>query len=184
MQVNNLSPSNIDNTIEQIEKLYARVTGKSLPANNGNQSSQINPEMDPSLLVDARLHQLLMTLSDPIIQARLQPFAPAVSIWESDEKILLRMDLCGVRKEDIDISVRGNALIISGFRNSVQPDVGFTPRHQELPFGQFFRSINLPLEVTPSEIDSKLEDGTLQVFVSKRIDSAKTQTKKGPRSTQ
>ncbi|MCB0411208.1 MAG: Hsp20/alpha crystallin family protein [Bdellovibrionales bacterium] len=163
----NLNPNNLDQTIEHVERLYTRITGQEIPPVTQS-SSPFTPEVDPLVLVDSRIQQLIIALQDPMIQMRLRPWNPPISVWDSEEKIVVRLDIPGVQKENIDIHVRGNLLTISGTRSNSKLEPGYQPRVLEIPFGAFHRTIALPLEVTPSELDSRVENGVLEVQVVKR----------------
>lgn len=157
---------NIDTTIQQIEKLYHRVTGQNPPPAN----SQLTPsmtEMDLGLLLNSRIEQLFAILQDPMVLQQIRPWAPPVSVWEGEDKILIRVALPGVRKEEVDISLQGQVLMIHGTRDMSVKDVSFTPRLLELERGFFQRSIALPSELMGSELNSSMNDGILEITLSK-----------------
>ena len=93
----------------------------------------------------------------------MQPWTPPMSVWESSEKILVRLDLPQVSKEDIDITIHGNTLFVSGIRRNLLQESGFIPRMSEKNFGPFMRALVLPMESVNNDIDSKLQDGVLEI---------------------
>ena len=132
---------NIEQTIEQVEKLYQRIAGQIPPA----ATTPVNPDVNLSLLLDMRMTQLLQMLQDPTVQGRLQPWTPPTSIWEGDDKITVCMEVCGINKSEVDISIRENLLIVSGVRRSIAPaGVAQQPRRLEIPAGSFQRVVVLP----------------------------------------
>src|SRR5262249_827410 len=152
---------NIEETISAVEQLYHRVTGQQLTPNSIKHTVQ--PNVDPIALLETRLFELHRLVQDPTVMQHLQPCAPPMSPWESDEKIVLRLDLPAVSKEDVDISLRGNVLLISGTRQLPPQNSNFMPRLNEAAYGQFQRFIQLPIENFTPEISSAIKDGVLEV---------------------
>src|SRR6185437_16778149 len=105
---------NIDQSVESLERLYERITGIRLEKDQVRfPLAQMNPNIDPALVVDQRLQQLLALLGDPAVAPALRPWTPPTSIWESEDKLFVRLDIAGVRKEDLDIHVESNNLVVS-----------------------------------------------------------------------
>lgn len=152
---------NIEQTIEQVEKLYQSVTGQKIPT--GEIRHSFNPTIDPIALLESRVQQLTELLQDPQVALHMQPWTPPMSVWESSEKILVRLDLPQVSKEDIDITIHGNTLFVSGIRRNLLQESGFIPRMSEKNFGPFMRALVLPMESVNNDIDSKLQDGVLEI---------------------
>jgi HSP20 family molecular chaperone IbpA len=157
---------NIDDTIHKVEALYYRVTGKQCPDTNGKNA--IQPNVDPISLLELRMHQLHELLQDPVIQARMQPWVPAMSIWESDDKILIRLDIPAISKEDVDITLNGNTLVIHGTRQALPHVAGYLPRLCESRFGEFHRQVVLPFENVIPEISSSIKDGVLEISLTRQ----------------
>ena len=157
---------NIDETISQVEKLFEKATGKQI--NASDMKYTINPNIDPISLLEARVNQLAQVLNDPAVIQKLQPWNPAASVWENDDKIIVRLDVPAVSKEDVDIALRANMLTISGVRKNLPQDAGFIPRMIEVSYGHFLRSIVLPVEILTSDISSSLRDGVLEVTLLKQ----------------
>jgi HSP20 family protein len=93
------------------------------------------------------------------------PDFPAVNLWSSSEGAMLTAELPGVKHEDIDISVVGDALTLTGKREpeKVGKDVRF--HRQERSFGQFVRSIELPFTVDANKVEAVFEKGVLYVHL-------------------
>lgn len=157
---------NIEETISQVERLYQQATGQQLP--NGQAHHPIHPNMDPIALLEARFTELLTMIQDPRVQKQLQPWTPPLSVWESDEKIFIRVDLPGVGKEEIDISLKNNMVYINGLRRNLPQDAGFMPRMVETQFGHFARTVVLPAEIVNTEISSSVKDGVLEITLQKQ----------------
>lgn len=110
---------------------------------------------------------------DSLEQSLLAPvsLAPKTDIYEQDDKVLLEMETPGIRQEDINLTVEGNTLTISGERKqNVEQKNG---RHQrvERHYGRFSRTFTLPATVDTNSIQASYEHGVLHVSMSKKADA-------------
>ncbi len=87
---------------------------------------------------------------------------PPVNLWEDESNIYVECEIPGVKRDQLDLSVAGKKLTISGERTRGESkDV---ERHRtERPDGAFSRVITLPREVNPDAIEARLENGILAV---------------------
>lgn len=114
------------------------------------------------------VHNLLSGLQEAA--ARLEdmnsgPWQPAVDIYEREDSFVVIVDLPGVRKKDIEVSVQQNVLKISGVRQKKVPE-GTTHVHQmEIPDGAFARFLRLPSSASIEAIDAEFKDGYLTVTI-------------------
>jgi|GEM_PF-2208000 len=166
---------NIEETITQVEKIFENVTGNKLSGTEVRHN--MNSQIDPLTLLEMRVAELTQVIQDPYLVQKLQPWTPPISVWENEDKIIVRLDIPAVSKEDIDIALRGNLLVISGNRKNLPQDAGFRPRLVEGTFGHFLRSIVLPFEAMTSDISSSLRDGVLEVTLMKH---SQAKVKKAP----
>jgi HSP20 family protein len=95
-------------------------------------------------------------------------FAPAVDVHEDAESLVLRAELPGVRKEDIDISVDANVLTLKGERKLEKEEQGRRYHRVERAYGSFVRQFQLSSNIDASKIDAQLADGVLTVRLAKR----------------
>ena len=95
-------------------------------------------------------------------------FAPAVDVHEDAESLVLRAELPGVKKEDVDISVDANVLTLKGERKMEQEEQGRRYHRVERAYGTFVRQFQLSSNIDSSKIDAQLTDGVLTVRLAKR----------------
>ena len=89
---------------------------------------------------------------------------PAADVYESDGEYTVAVDLPGIDRATLDISVDDDRLTIKGDR--LAPD---TARHRaECPSGKFLRTFSVPSAVDQSDIRADYKDGVLQVHLPKR----------------
>lgn len=91
----------------------------------------------------------------------------AVDVYETDEKLVVKARTAGVNKEDLDVSISDGILTISGTLSSGDDD-GATNWHiQECYWGEFSRTLALPVSVKEDEVEAVLKDGVLTISFSK-----------------
>ena len=83
-------------------------------------------------------------------------------------KIVVRADLPGIERDDIDVSVQDDTLIVRGQREEEKEIQGETYYGSERATGKFYRAVGLPAGVDPAEIEASYRDGVLQVAVPKK----------------
>ena len=92
---------------------------------------------------------------------------PEVDIYESDNEFTLWMDLPGVDKASIRVSVSGVNLAVNAATKRLNQKGGHWIRH-ERPVGEYVRSLHLGAAVNPDSISANYADGTLKIKLSKR----------------
>ena len=99
--------------------------------------------------------------------------APAVDIVETEEEYLVLVDLPGVDKRDLEVSVTGSLLAIKGVKKAEGNSGKRKVFRKETWVGSFSRTIDLPAEIDPGKIKAELKDGVLALRIAKR-EEAKT----------
>ena len=100
-------------------------------------------------------------------------FHPSLDISETDEMMEVRMDLPGVKPEDVDIEIRGNLLRVTGERKEEREEKGRTWHRLERSVGKFARSVTLPCSVQEEKVEAEYRDGVLLIKLPK-TEEAKT----------
>jgi len=104
-------------------------------------------------------------------------FVPTVNTREDDDAYHIEVDLPGVKKEDVDVSVDKNILTIKGKRE-VRSEVSEDDYYRvESRYGTFARSFTLPEKVDVENIKAHTEDGVLEITIPK-LQVIKDTTKK------
>lgn len=96
---------------------------------------------------------------------RSEPWVPDMDILEKDGAVTVRVDLPGVRKEDIDVAVEGDMLVIRGWRLEAKEIKEETYHYVERAAGDFCRAISLPKDARLDAIVATYRDGVLEVTV-------------------
>lgn len=96
------------------------------------------------------------------------PWTPAVDVYEDKDKIRVRAEVPGLKKDDIDLTIQGNTLILKGERKQEFDEKAENHHRVERVYGRFHRAIGLPSPVNPSEIKATYTDGILEVVLPKK----------------
>ena len=120
----------------------------------------------------ARLHGDMDNLFDSFFIGLDRPFSgykawPAIDVAEEEDAILVRAEVPGCKADDIDISVHGNVLTISGQKKLSEEKKEKGYYHMESSYGSFRREINLPTDVNQSKVDAAYENGVLSITLPK-----------------
>jgi len=94
-------------------------------------------------------------------------WAPALDVSEKDDAIVVRAEMPGMKTEDIEVSVHGNTLTISGEKKEQFEDKGETYYRSERRYGSFRRDIPLSAAVDTDKIEATCRDGVLTVTLPK-----------------
>jgi HSP20 family protein len=112
----------------------------------------------------------LATLQDEIdrlFESPLQAWAPALDVHEDKDGFTVRVELPGMKREDIDVSLHDGALVISGERKSETIKEGTEVHRQERYYGKFSRALTLPTAVSGDQVKAAYKDGILTVTLPK-----------------
>jgi HSP20 family protein len=94
-------------------------------------------------------------------------WAPVLDLTETDKEYVIRCEVPGIHKENLDINLSGNVLRIMGHKEAVQEGKGETYLYREREVGKFVRTLRLPVPVEEGKIDAIYQDGILTVHVPK-----------------
>jgi HSP20 family protein len=90
-------------------------------------------------------------------------WAPDIEVLRRGDHFILRADLPGLKKEDITVEIRENAVTISGERRRDQAEAREEPYRSERRYGSFHRVIPLPEEAQANHAKATFKDGVLEI---------------------
>jgi HSP20 family protein len=94
---------------------------------------------------------------------RSAPAYPALNVWTNEEGLNVTAEVPGVSPEDIEISVVGDTLTLSGTRQPEELDENTRYHRQERARGDFTRSLQLPFSVDVNKVEATFRNGVLMV---------------------
>ena len=97
----------------------------------------------------------------------LTEWIPPVDIAEDDKEYTIKVELPGVNKEDVRVSVEGGVLSISGERKAEKEDTNKKYHRIERTYGSFARSFTLPEGAASDKVSAEFKDGILKVHLPK-----------------
>ncbi|MBU0613430.1 Hsp20/alpha crystallin family protein [Patescibacteria group bacterium] len=101
----------------------------------------------------------------------------SVDVYQTENSIVIKSTIAGVKSEDIDISINNDMITIRGLRQKQEEVAKEDYFYQECYWGGFSRSIILPIEVKEDKIDAVLENGILTVVLPRAIKAKSTSIK-------
>jgi HSP20 family protein len=124
-----------------------------------------NPFREMEKMFDRYNHS---TGRGPDTDLRFADWSPTVDIEESDNFYLIRADVPGVEKKDIDIHMDKGILSITGEKHEEKESGKGTKRHRtERYSGNFARRFTLPGSIKADKIDASYKDGVLSLMIPK-----------------
>jgi len=98
------------------------------------------------------------------VTSQLQPL---LDVYETDSTIVASLDLPGVEKKDVEVSVSNGFLTISGERKNISDESGEGRIWQETSFGTFKRTFELTEAVVDDKIKAQFKNGVLKISLPK-----------------
>jgi HSP20 family protein len=90
---------------------------------------------------------------------------PPTDMYETEETIVIRVEIAGMREQDFSVALEDRTLTIRGIRSDPTGRHAF---HQmEIPFGEFSTEVELPVPITPEGVEAVYRDGFLNITLPK-----------------
>jgi len=106
-------------------------------------------------------------------------FVPAVDIYDDGEKVVVKLEIPGVKEEDVDIRVENQTLSVRGERKFEAEEKQENFQRVERRYGSFYRSFTLPTSVDTENIGATYDAGVLKLELKKKASAQPRQIKIG-----
>ena len=94
---------------------------------------------------------------------------PLMNIWRAENQVLVDVELPGVQQADVEVLVTpDNQLVVSGQRRQTTEEGCY---RRERRFGEFSRTVTLPVEEDPEQVTACLKNGILQIRLAEKVAS-------------
>jgi HSP20 family protein len=128
-----------------------------------------------------RLSSLLEDFAGQTIEPESSPgvssFTPPVDIYEDAQKLTIKLEVPGIREEDLDIRLENQTLTVRGERKFEKEEKQENYHRIERRFGTFVRSFTLPNTVDTEKVQASYDSGVLSIEVTKRAEAQPKQIK-------
>lgn len=99
------------------------------------------------------------------IAMRPHLWRPPTDMYETEEKIIIRVEIAGMREQDFNVALEDRTLTIRGTRYDTSERRAY---HQmEIPFGEFSTEVELPAPILAEGVEAVYRDGFLQITLPK-----------------
>ena len=99
--------------------------------------------------------------------------APSLDVFEEKDELVVKADLPGLSKEEIEVTVTGNVVTLKGEKKKEEEVKEKDYYRRERSYGSFVRSVELPCEVKSEQIKANFKDGVLEVRMPKTDEAKK-----------
>jgi HSP20 family protein len=130
---------------------------------------------DPFQQLVTLSNRLNRTANDPHMPRTEDSFgtwAPPVDIFEKQDHLVIRAEIPGVQKEDVDVRIENGVLILQGERKREAEVTEANAHRMERIYGTFSRTFSLPTTVDAAKVTATYKDGVLEVSIPK-VETAK-----------
>jgi len=104
-------------------------------------------------------------------------FVPAVDVYEDTGKVVLKLELPGIKEEDVDVRVESQTLTVRGERKLEAEEKQENFHRIERSYGSFFRSFSLPNTVDTENVAASYNAGVLKLELKKKASAQPRQIK-------
>ncbi len=128
-------------------------------------SKDLYDEMDEIANDMERLFYHLFCPKNPAKSLATKKWHPLTDIIETEDRIIIKLELAGVEKEDISLTMERNFLVLRGRRREILPDSIKGYHQMEINYGEFERILPLKPDTTKATIKAKFGNGILTITV-------------------
>ncbi|MGA8529081.1 MAG: Hsp20/alpha crystallin family protein, partial [Acidobacteriaceae bacterium] len=104
-------------------------------------------------------------------------FVPPVDVYEDEHKIVLKLEVPGMKEDDLDIQVENNLLTVKGERKFEKEEKEENFHRIERRYGTFYRSFTIPTTVNAESVKASYDAGVLRIELEKRAEARPKQIK-------
>jgi HSP20 family protein len=102
---------------------------------------------------------------------------PVIEIYEEKDDVVIKAEVPGMKKEDLDINISGTLLTIKGEKKQEEELKKKGYYYSERSYGSFLRTIDLPKEVQSEKVRAVFKDGVLEVRLPKTEEAKRKDVK-------
>lgn len=128
------------------------------------------PSLDPISAVHQDMEQLFGRLVNGSANgASAKGWHAPVTLWNDADKVYVEVEIPGVKKDDLEVTVHNGLLRVAGQRKVPEGERNYWTNERH--FGPFERSMSLPEDIDADSIEAELVDGVLHLTLNKKPDA-------------
>lgn len=116
-----------------------------------------------------RLFHSLFNPKHPFHLLAEKRWSPLTDMYEVDDEVVIKVEIPGVPKDDISVTIEGRQLIISGTRENPLQKCGLIYHQMEINYGEFERTLILPVGVDTENIKAELKQTEGFLYIKIKI---------------
>ncbi len=97
-----------------------------------------------------------------------QTWKPLCDVFETENQLIVVVDLSGISPAEVDVTIQSRKLTLKGERREIPSPPKKDYHQMEIPFGPFFREIELPEDVDGETVNARYRDGFLIIECNKK----------------
>ncbi|MBI5956896.1 MAG: Hsp20/alpha crystallin family protein [Chloroflexi bacterium] len=109
----------------------------------------------------------MRAVSGPLLFVVREVWHPPTDVYETDEELVVMLDLAAVSQDDLEIAIEDNILHVRGRRQEPFPSNKISVYRMEIPYGDFEAHIHLPVRIARDEVQASYENGLLAIRMPK-----------------
>lgn len=134
--------------------------------------------------VQQRMEKMLDSIFDDMRPTRFSPekvWKPPVDIYETAEEVIVLVEVAGMNRKNITVTLENNLLKISGIRPDYSPSTKKRIHQMEIDYGKFERIVKIALPIDPDNTSAQYKEGFLQISIPKVTEQKKVTVGTPPR---
>lgn len=112
-------------------------------------------------------NEIKKSILNGFFQTGDETWRPVFDVIETAVDFRIKVAVPGIGKDDIEIEIREDVLIVSGERKEEKLSVDEERHIKEILYGKFSRSLRLPLPIEPDNVSAKFKDGIVNIILPK-----------------
>ena len=137
-------------------------------------SSRQDLMSDPFRFIRSEMEDMFRLFDRGLPSLRVGAGAPAINVAETKDAIEVTVEIPGVEEKDINVSLDGNQLVISGEKKEETKKDEKDWHVEERSYGSFYRSMSLPFRPEEGAVEAHLDKGVLHLNIKKPAEVAKS----------
>lgn len=120
--------------------------------------------------VQQRMEKMLDSIFDEMRPTMFSPekvWKPPVDIYETAEEVIVVVEVAGMNKNDITVTLENNVLKISGIRPDFSPSTKKRIHQMEIDYGKFQRAVKIAIPIDTNNTSARYKEGFLRITIPK-----------------